>query len=272
MTRTDVKLTAITRELNPAIGNCELTYLPRVGIDPALAQRRHEHYQAALASLGCESIVVPTEQGLADSVFIEDTALVLDEIAVLLRPGPQSRRPEVDGVERVLKGFRSLRSIKSPGTLDGGDLLRVGKVIFAGLSSRSNKEGIEQLSRIVADYGYSVSAVATTKCLHLKSAVSAIDPGTLLINPDWVSRSVFDAYELVEIDSQEPHAANALSIGRSIVYPSSFPRTAEKLVDSGIDVVSVDLSELQKAEGAVTCCSLLVSNSENRPTSRTHSK
>ncbi len=256
--RTEAKLTAITRELNQAIGSCELTYLPRVSIDPALAQRQHEHYQAALASLGCEIVIVPTEQGLADSVFIEDTALVLDEIAVLLRPGPRSRRPELDGVERVLKRYRSLQSIKAPGTLDGGDLLRVDKVIFAGLSSRSNENGIEQLRSIVSDYGYSVKIVETTKCLHLKSAVSAIAPGMLLINPDWVSRSTFDAYELLDTDAQEAHAANALSVGQSVIYPSSFPRTADKLVDRGIDVVTVDLSELQKAEGAVTCCSLLV--------------
>ena len=259
MTRTEATLTAITRELNDAIGSCELTFLPRAAIDPVLAQRQHEQYQAELSSLGCEIIVVPTEQGLADSVFIEDTALVLDEIAVMLRPGSRSRRPELAGVERVLKGYRSLVSIKAPGTLDGGDLLRVDKVIFAGLSSRSNEDGIEQLSNIVSDYGYSVKTVETTKCLHLKSAVSAIEPGVLLINPDWVSSSAFEDYELIDVDAEEAHAANALLVGKSVIYPSSFPRTAGKLAGRGIDVISVDLSELQKAEGAVTCCSLLIS-------------
>jgi len=259
MTRTEATLTAITRELNDAIGSCELTFLPRAEIDPVLAQRQHEQYQAKLSSLGCEIIVVPTEQGLADSVFIEDTALVLDEIAVMLRPGPRSRRPELTGVESVLKRYRSLVSIKAPGTLDGGDLLRVDKAIFAGLSSRSNEDGIEQLRNIVSDYGYSVKTVETTKCLHLKSAVSAIAPGMLLINPDWVSRSAFEDYELIDVDAEEAHAANALLVGKSVIYPSSFPRTAGKLAGRGIDVISVDLSELQKAEGAVTCCSLLVS-------------
>jgi len=151
MTQTSAKLTAITRELSPDIGNCELTFLPRVRIDPALAQQQHERYQAALSSLGCEVVQVPTEPGLADSVFIEDTALVLDELAVILRPGPRSRRAELDGVEHVLRQYRPLALIRPPGTVDGGDLLRVEKVIFAGLSSRTNADGIEQLRKIVAD-------------------------------------------------------------------------------------------------------------------------
>lgn len=232
--------------------------MPRVEIDTALAQQQHEQYQAALSSLGCEVVVVPTEQGLADSVFIEDTAIVLDEIAIMLRPGPLSRRSELAGVEPVLKQYRQIESIKAPGTLDGGDLLRVDTVIYAGLSSRSNPSGIEQLRDIVSDYGYSVRTVENSKCLHLKSAISAIAPGTLLINPDWVSRAEFRDYELVDVDSDEAHAANALLVEQGVIYPSSFPRTLDKLAKRGINLVPVDLSELQKAEGAVTCCSLIL--------------
>lgn len=232
--------------------------MPRVDIDTALAQQQHQQYQSALSSLGYEVVVVPTEEGLADSVFIEDTAVVLDEVAVMLRPGSQSRRSELEGVEHVLKQYRTLRRIESPGTLDGGDLLRIDNVIFAALSTRSNQSGIDQLRRVVRDYGYSVRTVEAVQCLHLKSAVSAIAPGTLLINPDWVSRSVFKDYELVDVDAEEAHAANALLVGQSVIYPSSFPRTQESLVKHGINVVTVDLSELQKAEGAVTCCSLIL--------------
>jgi len=250
--------TAITREINAAIGSCELTFLPRVSINLALAQQQHEHYQSALVSLGCEIIVVPTGPGLADSVFIEDTALVLDEVAVLCRPGAASRRPEVVGVEACLQQYRTIRSIAAPGTVDGGDLLCVGNVIFAGLSTRSNQSGIDQLRDIVSDHGYSVTTVETTKCLHLKSAVSQVAPGTLLINPDWISNSVFGDYELIEIDKGEQHAANALPVAQSVIYPASFPRTLDRLEARGITVTPVDLSELQKAEGAVTCCSLVL--------------
>ena len=144
-------------------------------------------------------------------------------------------------------------------TLDGGDLLHVGKHIYAGLSTRSNKSGIAQLRNIVAIYDYSVKTVETTKCLHLKSAVSEVAPGLLLINPDWVDRSAFRDFELIDVDVGEPHAANALRVGTSVIYPSSFPRTMEKLAQRGIDVMPVDVSELQKAEGAVTCCSLILS-------------
>jgi dimethylargininase len=250
-------LTAITRELNAAIGNCELTFLSRTKIDTDLALQQHQQYQVDLSDLGCEVITVPTAPGLSDSVFIEDTAIVLDEIAVMCRPGVESRRPEVAGVEDVLRQYRTIASIQSPGTLDGGDLLRIGKIIYAGLSTRSNQSGIEQLRRIVADYGFSVETVATTKCLHLKSAVAEVAPGLLLINPDWISRPAFKDCELVDVDTEEAHAANALLVGRHLIYPSSFPRTMEKLVARGIEVNPVDLSELQKAEGAVTCCSLI---------------
>jgi dimethylargininase len=250
-------LTAITRDVNAGMGNCELTFLPRVRINTDLALRQHQQYQSALSSLGCEIVTVPTESGLADSVFIEDTAMVLDEIAVMCLPGAVSRRAELEGVGDVLQQYRTLASIQPPGTLDGGDLLRVGKVIYAGLSARSNQSGIEQLRSIVADYGFSVETVETTKCLHLKSAVSEVAPDSLLINPDWISSSAFGNCDLIDVDKEEPHAANALRVGRSVIYPSSFPRTMEKLVQRGINVMPVDVSELQKAEGAVTCCSLI---------------
>ena len=250
-------LTAITREVNAAIGSCELTFLCRIEIDIDLALKQHEQYQAALSSLGCDIVSVPTEPGLPDSVFIEDTALVLDEIAVICRPGAESRRPEVAGVEDFLQEYRTLASIQPPGTLDGGDLLRIGKVIYAGLSTRSNQSGIDQLRNIVAEFGYSVETVETAKCLHLKSAVSGVAPGTVLINPDWISTSVFADYEMIDVDKEEAHAANALPVGQSLIYSSSYPRTMEKMVARGIDVVPVEVSELQKAEGAVTCCSLV---------------
>jgi len=251
-------LTAITRDVNAGLGDCELTFFARVRIDAEVASRQHQQYQSALASLGCEIVTIPTESGLPDSVFIEDTVIVLDEIAVMCMPGAESRRAEVAGVAEVLRRYRTLASINLPGTLDGGDLLRIGKVIYAGLSSRSNKNGIEQLRSIVADYGYSVKSVETTECLHLKSAVSEIAPGTLLISPDWIDKSAFRDYELIDVDNEEPQAANALRVGTGIIFPTSFPRTIEKLVQRNIDVTPVDVSELQKAEGGVTCCSLIL--------------
>ena len=250
-------LIAITRDVTADMGSCELTFLPRIRIDTNLAAEQHEAYQSTLASLGCEIIELPAEPNMPDSVFVEDTALVLDEIAVMCRPGAESRRAEVAGVRDALKNYRTVVSIQPPGTLDGGDLLCVGKVIYAGLSTRSNRSGIEQLRDIVADYGYAVEPVDTTQCLHLKSAVSQVAPDLLLINPNWISTSAFERYELIDVDESEPHAANALRVGSSVIYPTSFPRTMEKLAQRGIDLSPVDVSEIQKAEGAVTCCSLI---------------
>ena len=254
-----MRTVAVTRELTAAIGNCELTFLHRSAIDFAHAQQQHRDYQSALSSLGCEVVVVPAPPGLADSVFIEDTALVLDDIAVMLRPGVASRQPEVAGVAEVLQQYKPLKAIEPPGTIDGGDLLRVGNRIFAGLSTRSNQSGIQQLRDIVSDFGMTVETVETTKCLHLKSAVSEVAPGTLLINTDWISSLAFKDFEMIPVDKEETHAANALRIGKNLIYPSSFPRTMDALVNRGIDVLPVDLTELQKAEGAVTCCSLIFS-------------
>jgi dimethylargininase len=254
-----MRTVAVTRELTAAIGNCELTFLHRSAIDFGLAQQQHRDYQSALSSLGCEVVVVPAPPGLADSVFIEDTALVLDDIAVMLRPGVASRQPEVAGVAEVLQQYKPLKAIEPPGTIDGGDLLRVGNRIFAGLSTRSNQSGIQQLRDIVSDFGMTVETVETTKCLHLKSAVSEVAPGTLLINTDWISSLAFKDFEMIPVDKEETHAANALRIGKNLIYPSSFPRTMDALVNRGIDVLPVDLTELQKAEGAVTCCSLIFS-------------
>jgi len=254
-------LTAITRQINPTLGHCELTYQARVPIDMDLAAQQHRQYQAALSTLGCEILTLPTEPGLADSVFIEDTAMVLDDLAILCRPGATSRRPEVLAVGQLLNQHRKIASIRTPGTLDGGDVLLAGRDIFAGLSTRSNQDGIEQLRRIVGGHGYRVTTVETTKCLHLKSAVSQIAQGTLLVNPAWTDVSAFSDFDLITVDDQEAHAANALLIGPGLVYPSSFPRTAEKLARHGIKVTPVDVSELQKAEGAVSCCSLIFKTS-----------
>ena len=232
--------------------------MPRVEIDLDLAMQQHREYQSVLSSLGCTVIDVPTEPGLADSVFIEDTAIVLDEIAVMCRPGAESRRAEVAGVAEVLGQYRELASIESPGTLDGGDLLRVGKTIYAGLSTRSNRQGIEQLRRIAGTFGYKVEAVETTQCLHLKSAVTEVAPDTLLINRRWIDAAAFGNHELIDVDRDEPDAANALYVGTGIAYSSSFPRTLDTLLQRGLHVAPVDVSELQKAEGAITCCSLIV--------------
>jgi dimethylargininase len=249
---------AITRAVSRALEHCELTHLPRRPIDLALARRQHAAYEQALRDAGCEVRQLPEQPGQPDSVFVEDTAIVLDEVAVITRPGASSRRGEVESMAAALRGLREIVRIEPPGTLDGGDVLRLERTLYVGISTRSSGEGIAQLGRLLARFDYRVVAVPLRGCLHLKSAVTQPAPGQVLVNPDWVDSRCFQGWDPIAIDASEPHAANALLVGNALVYPASCPHTAEKLRALGIDVHSVDMSETEKAEGAVTCCSVIV--------------
>lgn len=249
---------ALTRDISPAIEHCELTHLERTTIDLTRARVEHEAYEAALRALGCEVKRLPAGPDMADSVFIEDTAIVLDELAVITRPGAESRRAETAGVAEAVRGYRPIAAILAPGTLDGGDVARVGRQLLVGVGYRSNEAGIKQLRSIVASQGYTVEAVPFEGCLHLKSAVSVIADDTVLINPAWIDARRFETMRIIEIDPAEAFAANALRIGDSIIYPAEHVRTAARLEAAGFDVRPVPAAELAKAEGGVTCCSLLL--------------
>lgn len=250
-------LHAIVREVSASMADCQLSFVQREPLDIALARVQHHAYQQALLALGCKLTVLPAQDTLPDSVFVEDVALVLDELAIMTRPGAPSRRAEGTSVAEALARVRTLEHIVEPGTLDGGDILRIDRDIYVGQSARSNSAAMAQLRELVAPHGYQVHAVPMQDCLHLKSAVTQIAERTLLIQPAWVDRQVFADYTQIEIDPSEPHAANTLRIGMQLVYPSGFPRTQARIEQAGIAVHNVELSELQKAEGAVTCCSLI---------------
>jgi dimethylargininase len=250
---------AIVRDVGDALADCELSFVERRPIDLALARRQHAAYVAALESAGCEVRVAAPLPAMADAVFVEDTVVVVDELAVLTRPGAESRRGEGESMAEALRPLRPLARIEAPGTIDGGDVLRIGRNVYVGRSARSNDAGIEQLRAHLAPHGYSVEGVRTRECLHLKSAVTAVADDIVLVNPRWLADDPFGGYRRIEIDPGEEHAANALRAGDVVLYPAAFPRTAERLRAAGIDLRLLDLSELQKAEGATTCCSVLVS-------------
>lgn len=246
---------ALTRAVPPTINACELTHIARVPIDVDRARRQHAQYEEALARLGCEIVHVAEAPELPDSVFIEDAAVVTDEMAVITRPGAESRREETSAVADALGDCRSrVVQIVAPGTLDGGDVLVIGRDLFVGISSRTNLEGARQLVDHLADYD--AQFVPVKGALHLKSAVTAIGARRLLLNPRWIDRGAFQRYDVIEVDPSEPYAANALLVTESVLYDAAFPKTRRRL--TGIDVRTVDMSELAKAEGAVTCCCILV--------------
>jgi dimethylargininase len=249
---------AVIRAPSTNLGRCELTHLDRQTIDVAVARLQHAAYEEALARCGYEVIRLPEAPDLPDAVFVEDTAVVVDEVAVLTRPGAESRRPEVASVAAVLARWRPLAHIEPPATLDGGDVLRVGRTLWVGQSSRTGRAGLEQLADILSPHGYDVRGLAVEGCLHLKSAVTAVADDVVLVNPAWVGSSAFEGFDVIEVDPSEPHAANALVAGGRVIFPTAFPLTATRLAERGFGLERVDVSELAKAEGAVTCCSLLV--------------
>jgi dimethylargininase len=250
-------LIAITRGISPRIHECELTHLQREPIDLDRARAQHRQYEECLADLGCKVLRLPAEPDLPDSVFVEDTALLLDELAVIMRPGAAARRPETASIAEALAPYRQFSYIDEPGTIDGGDVLRIGRAIFVGLSYRSNAAGVEQLRDIVNRYGYRVEGVPVAGCLHLKSAVTPVAADTLLINRNCVDAELLPKLRLIEVDATEPNGGNALWIDNSVIYPAAFPRTLSRLQEAGLAVRSVDISELAKAEAGVTCCSLI---------------
>jgi dimethylargininase len=251
-------LLALTREVSPSLPRCELTHRPRETIDLDRARAQHGAYEDVLRAIGCEVRRLPPAPDLPDAVFVEDIAVVFDEVAIVTRPGAASRRAEVRSVADTLASYRPLRVIEAPATLDGGDVLVVGRSLFVGLSTRTNEEGVRQLAAAVAPHGYTVRSLAVRSCLHLKSAVTRVGPATVLLNPSWVDAAAFDALETIEVHPGEAWGANALAVGPAVVYPDAFPRTRERLSRRGLDLRVLDVSELAKAEGGVTCCSLVL--------------
>ncbi|HEX6087444.1 MAG TPA: arginine deiminase family protein [Thermoanaerobaculia bacterium] len=240
---------AITRGVARTIQNAELTYQERQRIDYETAAAQHRQYVEVLESLGCTVIELPADDAYPDCVFIEDTAIVLDDVAVITRPGAESRRGETRAVAEALAQYRRLVHIEAPATIDGGDVLVLDDRIYVGLSTRTNEEALAQLR---SRTGREVIPVDVTGALHLKTAITRVSRDTLLVRGEWLDVSPFAGWTLLE--AEEP---NALLVGDVVIYPSAYPETAALLRSRGIDVRTVDASELAKAEGGVTCSCLL---------------
>ena len=248
---------AITRDVSPSIARAEVTHLERVPIDHERAREQHEEYRGLLAALGCHVIHLPADAAYPDCVFIEDTAIVFDDLAVITRPGAESRRGEVEVVAEELAKHRRLVRIEAPATIDGGDVLVLGERIYVGLSTRTNEEALAQLRRLT---GREVIGVRAGGALHLKTAVTRVSGEALLVNREWLDATPFAGWTLLDIDPAEPFAANAVQVGDVVIHAAAFPRTRARLEAHGISVRTVHADELAKAEGGVTCCSLLLTS------------
>jgi dimethylargininase len=249
---------ALVRDVSPQLAQCELSFLARAPIDLPRALAQHAAYTAALQELGCQLQWLPALLAHADGVFVEDTAVVTPEIAVITRPGIASRRGENASVAAALAARRPLAEIREPATLEGGDVLRIGRVFYVGRSARSNPQGWEQLAAAVGPHGYRVRALALQGCLHLKSAVTFIPPDTVLVNPAWIDATALDVPRVLHVDDREPYGANTLSIAGTTLVSSAYPRTAARLEAQAIRTRVLEVDELHKAEAALTCMSIVL--------------
>lgn len=252
-----MQLMAITRPVSPSINNCALSFQARQPIDVAKATAQHKAYQDCLSALGVQVVTLASEPHLPDAVFVEDPAVILDEVAIISIMGAPSRQAEVQDLAVSLSRYRPIKQLVGPATLEGGDVMHFGRSAFVGLSQRTNREGYNQLRAILGAYDYQVQPVDVGGCLHLKSACSYLGNNSILINRSLVDPEQFHGFELIDVADEEPGGGNALLVGDVVIMPASFPKTCALLERRGFSVRTIDLSELQKAEAGVTCTSLI---------------
>jgi dimethylargininase len=250
-------LIAVTHVPSPRLEEGERTYVDDTAVDYALSLRQHAQYCDALRSCGAAVLTLDVNRELPDCVFVEDTAIVLDDVAVMMSMGAESRRAEPAGIEPTLGRYRTIERVRLPATIDGGDVVRLGRTLYVGASPRTNAAGIDALRDVVRAYDYAVIAVAVLKCLHLKTACSALPDGRLLVNRGWIDVSPLPSSALVDVPADEPWAGDVLVIGDRIIASDAFPATASLLERSGFGVTQVAVSEFAKVEGGVTCLSLV---------------
>jgi dimethylargininase len=248
---------ALMRGVPPTLAQDERSFREREPIDLERALAQHAAYAALLRSLGLELVELPADPTLPDCCFVEDAAVVLDELALITRPGAPSRRGEIPAIAAALAGHRPLETTEAPATLEGGDVLRVAHTLYVGRSGRTNEPGIARLAAVVEPLGYRVVPVPVTGCLHLKSAVTALDQERVLVNRAWLDPAPLRGLELVEVAPAEPGAANVLRVAGLVVAHAGFPRTLDRLASLGYSLRLLDVSEFLKAEAALTCKSLL---------------
>lgn len=243
---------AITRPTGEELRDCQLTHIERTDIDVVRAGAQHDDYLAVLRALDVHVIELPRLPGHPDAVFVEDTVLVLPEIAVLLRPGADSRLGELPSMAEAMAGYRECVEMPVPARLDGGDVIVFGERILVGETTRSSEAGVRALREFVAPLGYTVETVPVRDVLHLKSAATVVDDETLILCPEYVDLGFLGA-KLLEVPSDEPHGANVVRVGDTLLADASAPRTVEMLADYADNLVEVHVDEFGKAEGAVSC-------------------
>lgn len=249
---------AFVNKPTQAIGNCELTFIDRDPVHLQKALEQHSNYANALTQAGLKVVSIDINTESPDAAFIEDVAIILDEVAIVTSMGTPSRRPEVESISEMIAPYRYIiHKIQLPATIEGGDVLQVGKKVFVGHSSRTNQNGIKALTDLLNPHSYQVIPVSVHGCLHLKTGVTALNEDTFVVNPKWIDTSIFKENLLIEVAENESFAANVLRVGEKLIVNAAYPKTAEKIQKAGFRFDVVDISEFSKAEAGLTCLSLI---------------
>ena len=249
---------AFIRNVSPRLDRCELTHVQRTPIDLKIAREQHAMFAAELKALGVQIESLAPLPDQPDGVFVEDAAVILPEVGVIAWTGVASRQAEIESVATAVARYRPIVRIVSPATLDGGDVLRIGRSLFVGISGRTNNEGFAALARTAEAHGYEVRPVEVRGCLHLKTACTFVPPHFLVVNPDWVDSKAFHDLRVIAVDESEPFAANTITIGGTTLVSAASPKTEKRLREAGIVAQPVDVSEFHKAEAGLSCLALFV--------------
>ena len=251
-------LIALTHTVSPSLAEGEVTFIDRQTVDYELALQQHATYCNALEKCGVEVKRLSVNPDSPDSCFIEDTAIVVDEVIIVTTIGSPARQHESRNVAPELARYGEIIHIQLPATIDGGDVLRIGRRLYVGVSGRTNSQGFHELAQILQQWNYEVIPVELKSCLHLKTACTAINEETVLLNPHWVAPEVFSDYNVLSVPEEEGWAANTIRVGNTVFLQYGFPETL-KLVEKYHDsIVTLDISEFRKVEAGLSCLSIIL--------------
>jgi dimethylargininase len=222
----------------------------------AIIIKQHASYVEALKTIGVTVIELDPQPDYPDAHFVEDTAVVMPEVAVIARPGAAARQGEEESIADVLREYREIEFIQNPGTLDGGDVLMIDNHFFIGISERTNPEGAEQLGGILEKFGKTWAFIKVGAGLHFKSSVNYVGKNSILVTRDFANHEALNGYDKIAVDREEEYSANTLWINDHLLMPKGFPKTRIKLKSLGLPIIELDVSEMQKMDGGLTCLSI----------------
>ncbi len=222
---------------------------------------QHENYIRTLRKCGLEVHILEADENYPDSTFVEDTAIVNEKCAIISNPGAQSRKGEVKAIFNFIKNnynhnYEKIERIEAPGTLDGGDIMRINKCYYIGLSSRTNKEGASQLAKILGSYGFTSQVVEMKESLHLKSGLNYIGDNCLLSIDEFKDNPLFQQYNIIQVEKDEEYAANCILVNGYLIMPKGYNKLKEKLTKSNYIIIELEMSEFRKMDGGLSCLSL----------------